>query len=324
MKIKVAAFTERGHELAKMIFASWDADTIEYRDAKLSLEEWSVSAFKEKAALVFIGAMGIAVRAIAGCVKDKLEDPPVIVIDEYGKNVIPVLSGHVGGAIELAKRIALQIDANPVITTATDLNNLFAVDVFARENHLTILDHERIVEVSKRVLKGETIRIATSRKFDPIPQVEFVREDEEADVCIYRSSAEAEDKSGHLRLAEKPIIIGIGCKRGKTFDEIDDAVRSANISYADVFAIASIDVKKDEPGIIEFANRNRIPFLTYSAEELNALSGEFTASEFVEKTVGVDCVCERAAMLAAGESALMISRKQSYGGITLAFAERKL
>ena len=141
MKIAVATFTDQGGKTAHRIFDYWDKDTIEYRAPEESLEEWTRRAFHEKSALVFVGAMGIAVRTIAPLVKNKLEDRPVLVVDEMGMHVIPVLSGHVGAANELAGRIAVTIGAEPVITTATDLNNRFAIDVFACKNHLMIIKY---------------------------------------------------------------------------------------------------------------------------------------------------------------------------------------
>ena len=105
---------------------------------KESVEEWAAARFEAHEAIIFVGAVGIAVRAIAPSVKDKLSDSPVIVIDDTGSYVIPILSGHVGGADKIAVTIAELIGAQPVITTSTDLHEAFSADVFARENGLKI------------------------------------------------------------------------------------------------------------------------------------------------------------------------------------------
>lgn len=200
MKIFVAAFTERGKQLGKQIFRDWEPEQVIYRN-KESLEEWTARGFKAQALLVFIGAMGIAVRAIAPYVKDKLTDSPVVVLDEAGNYVIPVLSGHVGGANEYAARIADKIQALPVITTATDVNGLFAVDVFARKNALTIINREGIGKISSRILAGEKV-----------------------DIVI---SAEPRDyENAVLALKPKEYVLGIGCKKGKSYEEIDAGIRS--------------------------------------------------------------------------------------------------
>lgn len=112
--------------------------------------------------MLFVGAAGIAVRAIAPLVKDKLTDPAVLVMDEAGQFVIPILSGHVGGANELARLIAGLCQAVPVITTATDVNRVFAVDVFAAKNSLIIADREAARHVAMDLLEGREVGFLNS------------------------------------------------------------------------------------------------------------------------------------------------------------------
>lgn len=349
MRIQVVAFTENGWKTANRIFDSWTSlynDKIEYRiknddEACVgeALSEWAQGGFQSKNALVFIGAMGIAVRTIAPFVKSKLEDSPVIVVDELGYNVIPVLSGHVGGANELAIKIAEQIGATPVITTATDLNGSFAVDVFARKNKLTILDKSGIAKVSAKILRGEKATVCVDnvltfhcgmgitwpKELEPVDYPPKEGEVPGGEVDILISSDRSYDYMAKLPLEPKEYVLGIGCKKGKTCAEIEDFVKELGINIDKIAAVASIDVKKDEPGINQFVNRNRLEYVTYSAEELMAVQGEFTASEFVKSQVGVDNVCERAAARAAlGDlQPEFILRKQAGNGITIAIAKRK-
>ena len=128
-----------------------------------SVSVWAGEQMAAHHALVFVGACGIAVRAIAPWITDKLHDSPVLVIDEQGQYVIPLLSGHVGGANELAVRLAGELGAVPVITTATDLHGSFAVDLFAKRNDLWIHNREGIARVSAKILAGEKITIRTDR-----------------------------------------------------------------------------------------------------------------------------------------------------------------
>ena len=151
MRIDVISFTQNGYLTSKklkellhgeyecnLFCASEKVNGENVLKIDQSIYEWSEERFKDKTPIVFVSAMGIAVRAIAPSVKNKLEDIPVIVIDEKGEYVIPVLSGHVGGANEIAKNIADAINAKAVITTATDINNAFAIDMFAKKNNLWI------------------------------------------------------------------------------------------------------------------------------------------------------------------------------------------
>ena len=124
--------------------------------SRIFLEE----AFAQQFPVIFIGALGIAVRAIAPLIRHKTVDSPVLVLDEAGQFVIPVLSGHLGGANELAQQIAESLHSAAVVTTATDVNGLFAVDVFARKNGLRVCNPEAIRHVSGKLLQGEIIVMA--------------------------------------------------------------------------------------------------------------------------------------------------------------------
>ena len=299
MDISVISFTENGKRLSGRVFTGWEpervflytkctemTDSEENESAKITViqqveedtRNWTGEQFAAGRAIVFVGACGIAVRMIAPFVRDKLTDSPVIVMDEAGQFVIPILSGHVGGANALAMRLAGVVGAVPVLTTATDVNQTFAADVFAKQQRLTIQNKEGIARVSSKILAGKM-----------------------ADIVI--ATDEKALSHGILRLKPREYTLGIGCRRGKSYAEIHDFVdkrlKMLGITMRDVNAVASIDRKRDEEGIIRLANANRIPFLTFSAEQLNHISGDFTPSEFVNSQVGVDNVCERAAMAAA-------------------------
>lgn len=327
MRIEAAAFTEQGRMLAMKIFDSWQPEEIRYRETVCPLQEWARRCFSEKSALVFIGACGIAVRTIAPFVKDKLYDSPVIVVDEAGQFVIPILSGHVGGANELAVRIAKKCGAIPVITTATDVRGVFAIDVFAQKNQLTILNKDGIAKVSSKLLRGETATISIQPNRHVIGWTEELQRvayppEEETDIVI--SSDKKILEKGILCLRPRPYVLGIGCKKGKSEAEIDAWIREViSVPICDIAYLASIDQKREEPGLIAWATRNDIPFLTFSKEELLKLPGAYSSSEFVEQQVGVDNVCERAAMAAAGEGAELLITKQAGNGITTALAQRE-
>ena len=296
--LRIAYFTGNGRLLKDKLRSSLSCCIIEEKPEDFSLNDWISDSFDLHLPLLFIGSVGIAVRSIAPFISDKLLDPPVIVVDELGLNVIPVLSGHFGGANELAKEIAKSIDSHVVITTATDINNVFAVDVFARKNGLKITNRELIKKINSKALTGAETNIT------------------ETEDCI-----EVEG----LKLVPKRMILGMGCKKGKSFDDLFDflnEIYDERTLFDKLYAIATIDAKEDEIGLIKLAQYYGAKFLVYSAEELEAVEGDFDESDFVKDTVGVGNVCERAALKAAGENGILVQDKIAKDGITLAEAKR--
>ncbi|TCL57489.1 cobalt-precorrin 5A acetaldehyde-lyase [Kineothrix alysoides] len=293
-----------------------------------SLFAWTRNRFFYKQPIIFIGACGIAVRAIAPLVRDKLQDIPVLVVDEAGRFVIPLLSGHFGGANELAEEIAGIVGMSAVITTATDVNQLFAVDVFARHNHLAICNREGIKEISAAILAKEKVTFAIDGIYEGrLPEGLTFAKPEERHVSIFLSPYEKEERTAMLYLVPRVFVIGIGCRRGKTAAEIeaeiDKYLRQARIRIEAVSGIASIDVKKDEKGLCELSEKYGWNFQTFSKEELESVPGNYKASSFVKSMVGVDNVCERAAMAACKEDAGLVLGKQAQNGVTVAIAVRK-
>ena len=348
MNIRVISFTKNGMQLSIRLAASWEnADEIvlytKWKDdpdgeamypvrfAEQSIGAWAREQMQEKHVLLFIGSCGIAVRAIAPNLTDKLHDSPVLVMDEKGAYVIPILSGHFGGANELARDIAGIMGAIPVITTATDLNHKFAVDLFAKKNQLTIVNKEGIARVSSKVLSGEEItvsiepghlcgdgRLPAGVHMVPYPPRGPV------DVLI---TAENEEFDTAILLRPQEYVIGMGCKRGKEAEKIEELIlrsmQEAGIGTDRLLALSSIDRKKEEPGLLSFSRKYHVPFLTYTAEQLQEAEGEFQASAFVMEKMGVDNVCERAALSACGSAGTIIYGKHAEDGMTIAIAKRE-
>ncbi|MCM1145419.1 MAG: cobalamin biosynthesis protein [Blautia sp.] len=300
---------------------------------KTSVADWAKEQLEEKNALLFLGACGIAVRAIAPFLTDKLHDAPVLVMDEEGGHIIPLLSGHMGGANELARLIAQKTGAVPVITTATDINRKFAVDLFAKRNGFSIQDKDGIAKISSKVLAGEEIMISIeplrrdTSLLSSLPDgIKFVPYPPSAPLDIVVSS-ENTPFDAVMVLKPKEYILGVGCKRGKSAEELESFIGKTlerlSISKEQVYALSSIAQKSDEQGILTWCRREGIPFLTYSAEELQQVNGTFGASSFVREQVGVDNVCERAALKACGQGGELIFPKHAENGMTIAVARRE-
>lgn len=289
--------------------------------------------------IVFVCAAGIAVRSIAPFLRHKSEDPAVVVLDETGTFSISLLSGHAGGANELAKRIAALVGAVPVITTATDREHAFAVDEFARKNHLHLTDWGLAKRISARILAGERIGICSELLLQgKLPEALFIRETVSPDdmqsgrdqawiwISPRRKNDGFKDRSAEsLQLIPKVIAVGIGCRKGTKAEHIaravDTCLKEEGICPEAVFAVASIDLKKHERGLSDFCERRGLPFVTYSAEALQGLTGDFSRSAFVEEVTGVPCVCERSAVMAA--QGTLLCGKKIYDGVTVALAEKK-
>ena len=317
MRIKILYFTDKGKALAerlKTVLAEHDAVTV---PKGVPLAFVCGDAFADNEALVFIGAAGIAVRAVAQFVRDKLKDPPVIVIDENGSFVIPLLSGHVGGANSLALEIAEAIKAQPVITTATDVSGAFSVDVFARENELRIANRDGIAKVSSSALEGKPVTLCI-KDYPPEEPVDVLIADEEA--------AKGLKDAAKIVLCPKRYAIGMGCRRDKSYEDLrafaEDVLSNNGIDINDAGCIATIDVKKDEEGLKRLSQAWRMPLITFEAGLLAKAEGDFSHSDTVLEKVGVDNVCERAAVLAAGKGSQIKVKKTARDGMTVAVAER--
>ncbi len=295
-----------------------------------SLSEWTREQFSEKEGIVFIGAAGIAVRAIAPFLKSKAEDPAVVVMDDMGRFSISLLSGHLGGANELAERLAELTGGQPVITTATDIHGKFAVDLFAREQGLVITELKKIKEISSAILKGESVGFhcdfPVSGKL-PGGLVKGKAFRQNLWITIKEELSEEMLKES-LKLVPRILVLGIGCRKGvpvETVERVIDRVfKEWNLSLKGLAACASIDIKKEEKGICQFAAEKGVPFYTYPAEVLAKTEGEFSSSSFVKQVTGVDNVCERAALACVKElgGGNLLVKKQALEGVTAAVAVR--
>ena len=385
MKISIICFTltgqQTGEKLKKALEEQEHAVSLYTKSKyipesiKESTKEWAGKQFESADGIIFIGATGIAVRSIAPYVASKKTDPAVLVTDECGKFVISLLSGHLGGANELALQAAEALHAVPIVTTATDLEGKFAVDVFAKKNNCHIFRMKEAKEVSAALLAGEKVGFYSEFPWEgELPDglvnccgfrdENWISENEpgtnvQNDNQI-KSASDLFPKVGiavtihknctpflsTTHVVPQAVALGMGCRKNKEAQAVEKAaftcLEEHQIYPQAVACLASIDIKKEEPGLLALAEKMGIPFETFSSEELLAVKGEFTASSFVSRTVGVDNVCERSALKAAqdriclntgripernqtkpgtrrgGEHCRLIQRKQAADGVTAA------
>ncbi len=303
---------------------------------EMPLREWSGLRFADSELICFIGATGIAVRAVGPYAADKTKDPAVLCIDERGTFVIPLLSGHIGGANARARALAAALGATPVITTATDLNNRFAVDVFAKRNDLRIGDMKLAKEISAALLDGLPVGfVSIWPASGDLPEGLTEPKDASSGLCICITDgsdgcAEAllkqktERPLRVLELAAPSVTLGAGCRKGKDPDRLEAfllrTLAQHRLSVGQIRRICSIDLKEEEEAICRFADRYALPYITYTSEELKQCPGQFAPSAFVAQTTGVDNVCERSAVLGSGGK--LIIEKTAQDGMTMAAAAK--
>jgi len=315
------AFTEKGMALAHRLARALPGSVSRCGAGGVRLAEWTSTQFAQADALIFVGAVGIAVRAIAPHCKSKATDPAVVVLDECGRFAVPLLSGHLGGANALARALAEACGAIPVITTATDGRGVFAVDEWAKRQNCAVAEPERIRYVSGALLAGQSVCYAADWAVSGTPPagVEPAAAADRADFALTLTpTGEA------LHLIPRIAVLGVGCKRSTTAEKLETAFAAfcAEHHFAPqgIVRAVSIDLKKDEPGLAAFCRAHGWKMDFYTAAALRTAKGCFTSSGFVQSITGVDNVCERSAVLAAGGT--LVFHKYAHTGVTFALAVR--
>lgn len=309
----------KGFECKRFCYGKYISDSGQGYE---SLSELVKRIFNEYDVLIFICACGIAVRTISPLIKSKVCDPAVIVMDESIKYVIPILSGHLGGANRISQIISNEMGAEAVITTATDIGGKFSVDSFAAANNLYISDMKIAKAVSAAVLQNKKIGIVSDYNTVNVPDQLCTDLNCKIGICI-SNDKEKKPFESTLNLIPQDIVLGVGCKKGKTFDEIESFLlrflEKNQIPLYKISRIATIDLKANEKGILDFCKKYRLELSVYSARELMTAEGNFTDSEFVKSITGVDNVCERSAVL-CGMGRIIVP-KTAGNGITCSAAQ---
>lgn len=277
--------------------------------------------------LIFIMAAGIVVRTIAPLVKDKRTDPGVVMMDEKGQFITSLLSGHLGGANKLATDIARFLGGKAIISTASDVNNMPSLDLWAQGQGLVIEEWGLLPHAGTRLLNNGALKVYTEIPVE-LPDVFYMVDDPGiADVCITNKKSVYNSDPGSIKkqiyLRPKNLVVGIGCNSGTAASEIKDMVIKVfdehNLSPLSIRVLATIDLKVGEPGLKEFAAKTGIKIITFTPDELNGVQG-IGKSETVFKATGAYAVSEAAALLASGAGSLIV-QKQKAGNVTLAIAE---
>ncbi|MDO4268193.1 MAG: cobalt-precorrin 5A hydrolase [Eubacteriales bacterium] len=330
----VKGLREAGHSCAGYVREAFFDGSDGIFPGTESVGEWTRARFDKADGLIYIGAAGIAVRAVAPCLRDKMTDPAVVAVDEQGRYAVALLSGHVGGANRLAEEAAAVLGALPVVTTASDGQGLEAVDLWARERGLLLADRALAVKTAAALVNGESVGFRSDYPLtEPIPR--GYTEGKSDGYFVWVTSRLRPDEKQSLperavalRLVPQALTVGIGCRRGVPFETVravaQRRLEELGLDLRAVGRIATIDLKKDEPGLLKLAEAWRTELCAYPAAELEKVKGTQADSEFVRSVTGVGNVCERAALLGAGADARLLAGKYAENGVTVAVAESRL
>jgi cobalt-precorrin 5A hydrolase len=350
-KTAIWVITPNGAAIAKQIKKQLTEADI-YTSAKIKprtdhpltfdkLSEVIEKKFQQYMAHIFIMATGIVVRMIAPLIHSKINDPAVVVIDDQGRHVISLLAGHIGGANDLARKVAGMIAAEPVITTATDVNAKPAIDMLAEEKKLTIDNPQAIKAVNMALLTDQQIGIHDPFAVlqDRIPNAVSLTPDDlfkndratpngplkDNAAAIYVDDKQIDLPAHVLVLRPATLVAGIGCNRNTPMEEIkallDQTFKKYQLAGCSLNRIATIELKSDEPGLIDLAKTLNVSIDFFSRKELNQVEDIQTPSAMVQKHVGVKSVCEAAAILAARMGDLIVP-KQTTPNVTVAIARK--
>ncbi len=283
--------------------------------------------WQESSALIFIMATGIVLRTIAPLIQNKRIDPAVVVLDEKGRFAVSLLSGHLGGANKIAREIAAFLHGEAVITTASDVNDLTALDIWARDNRLAIEDWELVSKFSGRLVEQGFLEVYAEVAIGWPDDFIAVAKPGSADLLITNKKSllpNVNAKPGRPRLYLRPrnLVAGIGLNSNTKAEEIEAALRATleehNLSFLSLKSLATIDRKAAEPGLLSLAGKYNLPLEVFSTSELNRVE-RVTRSAAAYRAMGVNAVAEPAALLAAGAGELLV-HKQKSGNVTVALA----
>lgn len=336
-KLAVWALTPGGAALAFRVKRAWkNADLFFPHRLEEGAETFRFASFSGKFAQVFtqyqghycIMATGIAVRALNGLLRDKAADPAVAAGDEAGRFVISLVSGHLGGANALTRELADLLGAEPVITTATDVNQVPAIDLIAKNQGLFMENPKAVRHVGMAFIKGQALPL-----HDPGNRVrpllppwlvagETVFDPDKTGVYV---DWRIQDLPGRVLVLRPPCLVaGIGCHRGVPRSDLEAFVREVfeknRLSIHSLAGFVTVDRKADEPGLVELAAGLGVPLKCYGADELKTAAGVPNPSDLVNKHIGMKSVCEAAVILAASRDRLVLP-KQTGKTMTLAVAE---
>ena len=319
-RLAVLAVSRGGCVLGDRLAESLGGD---FFACKGRLAEVMARVWRDYPEIVCIMAAGIVVRTVAPLLRDKLQDPAVVVCDEKGNFAISLLSGHIGGANALAYRVAAQTGGQAVLTTASDVLGRTALDLWCRDLGLTAGNKTAFTRAMGRLVDQGSLTLWSRYALPELPpDLIPIAERDRADLVV-DSRTDAPARAALLHPGA--LVVGVGCNRGASAAAIARAVEAAcrahGLAIQSVVRLASIDLKQDEAGLLEYARQQGLAIDFYDKDQLNRVEGVGAASEAVLRATGAKGVAEPAALLSAGPGGVLLAAKMKWTDVTTAVAE---
>lgn len=324
MNISIISVTGQGKEISDKLY-----EELSQNPTIMSVNQYHKEVFKsidecfDKCdCIIGIMASGIMIRAMASHVESKLSDPAVLLVDDNANFVISLLSGHMGGANDLTMYISSILNATPVITTSTDVNNKIGIDSIAKRYYFNLENPKNIKFINKALVNSRMVNLTLPESFDYIITDEL-KESYDIKLNNEIDSITAEIDGHEVILTPKKIVMGIGARRDistqKVYDAIIQACDILNIPSKRIDFFATADVKSNEKGILNNMTRFDKKLVIVNMDEIkNFDNNECSHSDFVMKQFGVKGVCEPACLIANDDNSHLIFRKTAYNGVTIA------
>lgn len=293
-------------------------DTIQIKDFTMELEK----EFQNYDTHIFLMASGIVIRKIAPLIKSKDTDPAVLLIDEGKHFVVSLLSGHLGGANEMTYRLSEALNLIPVISTSSDVTGKIAVDTISQKLQAELEDLQSAKEVTSLIVDGKKVEIL-------LPENVKIRKNPETNTNPEGVILLSNKKTLQItKLYPQNLILGIGCKKDTEAIEIVEAIETVmgkhNLDMRSVKHIATVDVKKEEAGLIRASEMLGKNLVIIGREEIKRVQHSFEGSDFVERNIGVRAVSEPVAYLSSSRTGHFLERKAKYKGITISIYEEEI
>ena len=324
MRIAIISVTSAGQKIASDLGLTLEMDPsvfqvdLFHKNVKSTLN----SIYSKYDCILGIMATGIMVRSVCHLIQNKFDDPAILVMDEKSKHIISLLSGHYGGANSLSLKLADITGSDPVITTATDVNNKMGIDTLAHKYYMDIENPSIIININKALVEGFKVKLAVPPNYEYLFQDELLKNSYD----MYSSDKiQVVFHEHESYLTPKKIVLGVGSRKGVSTDAVLSAINKVchnlGIPPERIDIMVTADIKRNETGILKAGDDLSLPLKFVSLDDLKKFKHpQISESSFVRRMFGVPGICEPVSLMLAGENSKLLYRKKAFDKVTVAMA----